>query len=110
MFNVIIYDFNHKEFIPYNIIPYFIDAYNEVVRKHSEYPDADYYEVPVTREDFVKFVNKEAMYQFWARTEYEAILVDWPCQQIEKKIDIYWQIKMNLNLIAEILMKELELL
>ena len=91
MFNVI---------IPYDIIPYFVNTYKELKEK-------DYKKVPETFEEFKKFVKDEGMYQFWARCQYEVILVDWPCQQVEKKIDVWDQIEMNLDIITEILMKEI---
>ena len=44
------------------------------------------------------------MYQFWARCEYEVILVDWPGQKVEKKIDVWNQIEMNLDIVTKIVM------
>lgn len=97
-FNVIIYDFNHKKFIPYDVIPYFVGAYEELKEKK-------YKKVPETFEEFKKFVRDEGHYQFWGRCEYEVILVDWPCQQVEKKIDVWNQIEMNLDLITDLVIK-----
>ena len=90
-FNVCIYDFNRKEFITYDIIPYLLKEYKKLDKK------------PTTFEELKKFVDDESKYQFWARCEYEIILVDWPCQEISKKIDVYQQIKMNLDTITNIL-------
>ena len=90
-FNVCVYDCNSKKFITYNIIPYLLSAYNKKDKK------------PTTFEELKKFVKDESMYQFWARCEYEIILVDWPCQELSKKIDVYQQIKMNLDTITNIL-------
>jgi len=98
MFNVITYDPNHKEFVSYDVIPYFIKAYKEREQKN-------YYPVPKTYDEFKKFVIDEGHYQFWGRCEYEIILVDWPCQKVEKKIDVWDQIKMNLDLITEEVIK-----
>lgn len=105
-FNVIIWDPNNKKFIPYNIIPYFVDTYKTRVANHKTHPRCHWFKVPVTIEDFRLFVESEAQYQFWGRCEYEIILKDWPCGQKEEKIDIYEQILMNLNIITEIVMKE----
>ena len=99
-FNVIIYDTNHKKFVPYNVIPYFIHAYHELKEKK-------YKKLPETFEEFKKFVKDEGMYQFWSRCEYEIILVDWPCQKVEKKIDVWNQIEMNLDLVTKIVMEEI---
>ena len=107
-FNVCIYDYNSKKFVTYNIIPYLIEAYKERVNNHEEYPDNDYFKIPSTFEELKKFVNDESMYQFWSRCEYEIILVDWPSQKTSKKIDVYEQIKMNLDTITNILINSIE--
>jgi len=96
-FNVIVYDFNHKKFIPYDVIPYFVQAYNDLKEKK-------YKKVPETFEEFKEFVRSKGMYQFWARCEYEVILVDWPGQKVEKKIDVWNQIEMNLDIVTKIVM------
>lgn len=121
-FNVINFDFNRKKFLSYDIMPYLVNAYNERVKRYheieleaskcktdtefNEYKDAlDYWKIPKSFDEFKKFVKKESAYQFWGRCEYEVILVDWPCQGTEEKIDVYWQILMNLNLITRILIE-----
>lgn len=98
-FNVIIYDFNHKKFVPYNIIPYFVQAYEELKEKKHR-------KLPKTFEEFKEFVRTEGMYQFWSRCEYEIILVDWPGQKVEKKIDVWNQIEMNWDLVTKLVMEE----
>lgn len=91
-FNVIMYDPNMKEFVPYNIIPYFIDCYQNSKNK------------PITKEQFKEFIKSESEYRFQFRCEYEIILADWPNQQIERKVDVYDQIIMNLDVITDVLM------
>ena len=93
MFNVINYNVNKKKFESYNIIPYLVNCYNEAKQK------------PKTYEEFEEFVEKQSLYQFWSRCEYEMILSDWPCQKIEEKWDIYDQIMMNLNIVTRILIE-----
>lgn len=51
-FNVIIYDFNKKEFIPYNIIPYLVDCYYK-----EETP-------PQSLEEFKIFIKKVSSNQW----------------------------------------------
>lgn len=92
MFNVAVYDINRNEFIYYDVMPYLIRCY----KKEKDKPE--------TFEEFKKFVKDEAMYQFWGRCEYEIILVDWPCSKKQKKIDVYDQICMNLDLVTKLLM------
>lgn len=93
MFNVLIYD--NGIFVPYDIIPYLVKCYNEALHK------------PKTFKEFKNFVDKESKYQYWSRCEYEIILSNWPNQNCEKKIDVYDQIQMNLDVITKCLMEVL---
>lgn len=95
-FNVINFDFNSKEFESYDVMPYLIGCYKNVKRKK---------ECPKTFEDFKKFVESKSMYMYWSRCEYEIILVDWPCGHNQHKIDIHYQIMMNIDIVTDILMK-----
>lgn len=121
-FNVILYNFNGRKFVPYDVLPYFRNTYQERVKRHKELVKRSkrsknfdesvlndkYNKVPVTFEEFKTFVKGEAMYQFWSRCEYEIILSDWPPSKppVEEKWDVYDQIMMNLDIVAEILFKE----
>ena len=96
-FNVIVWDINRRQFTTYDVIPYLIQQYNETKKMDS------YKKTPETFEEFKKFVDKESMYQWWSRCEYEIILQDWPGQTKQEKVDVYWQIKNNLDLVTEIL-------
>ena len=96
MFNVCVFDSNSKEFIYYDVIPYLKEAYKKEKLKLK------------TFDEFKEFVEKESKYQFWARCEYEIILVDWPCQRVDKKIDVYDQIMMNIDLVTKVLMDEIK--
>lgn len=117
-FNVISYDFNSKEFVPYNIIPYLIYQYEIEEDK------------PKTFDEFKEFVKKKSMRKWWARCEYEIILSPWPyisspserydkirendveawkehwkkhLQECEK-IDVFYQVEMNLDVITALVM------
>ena len=96
-FNVIVEDINRKEFIPYDVIPYLVDCYKKIKNKD---------EIPVSVSDFREFVKRKSMYQWWCRCEYEVLLDSWPNKDIEKKIDVHWQIMMNLDIITDIVMDE----
>ena len=65
-FNVIGYNFNSKEFVPYNIIPYLVSQYK--IKRDK----------PKTFDEVKEFVKKESMHQWWARCEYEIVLSPWP--------------------------------
>lgn len=92
-FNVIWQDFNKRTFEPYDIMPYFVQEY-----QNSE-------EKPQTFEEFKNFVMEKSHYMFWARCEYEVILCGWPDVNTQKKWDIHQQIMMNLDLVTNILIE-----
>lgn len=96
-FNVIIYDINKKEFIQYDIIPYFISCYNNISKSKR----------PKTDEEIKKFIIAEGKYQFWSRCQYEIILSSWPGQDVQKKIDVFDQIMMNIDLITKVLIQSI---
>ena len=115
-FNVIGYDFNSKEFVPYNIIPYLVSQYEIATHK------------PKTFDEFKKFVKKESLHQWWARCEYEIVLGPWPYtlspserakeeDNVEawkehwkkhldecQKIDVHSQVMINLDVITALVM------
>ena len=94
-FNVIIYNVNTRTFEPYDIMPYLINSYRKLKKEKK----------PSSLPEFKEFVDKECKYQFWARCEYEMILSDFPSEGTKTKVDIYEQVQMNLELIAEVLMQ-----
>ena len=94
-FNVIIEDVNRREFIPYNVIPYLVRQYKEAKNK------------PTTFEEFKSFIEKESTYQGGSRCEYEIILKEWPTGKKEEKIDVHWQVMMNIDVITKLLMDEI---
>ena len=98
-FNVIVEDINSRKFIPYDVIPYLVQCYYEEKDR------------PGTIEEFKvfieRFIERHSKYQWWSRCEYEIILKSWPTGNIEKKIDVHQQVMMNIDIIAEILMNEI---
>ena len=99
-FNVITYDFNSGKFVKYDIMPYLIRTYNEKKEKKETLPE--------TFDEFKNFVENESHYQFWARCEYEIILIDWPCQKNHEKWDVYKQIMMNLDIVTKVFMENVK--
>ena len=95
-FYVIVNDFNKGTFEPYDVMPYLMVKYNKAEVK------------PSTKEEFKTFVEQNAKYQWWARCEYEIILSDWPTMRHHDKWDVYRQLMMNIDTVAEILMQNLE--
>lgn len=121
-FNVIVYNVNSKEFVPYNIIPYLVSQYKKIKK-----------DKPKTFDEFKEFVKKESMYQWWSRCEYEIILSPWPYKaspserynkkgedDVEawkehwkkhldecKKIDVHYQVMINLDVITTLVMENI---
>ena len=127
-FNVIIE--NNGRFEPYNIMIYLKDRWVNFVKRYNEFikdPDFDvndsYWKYPKTFEEFKVWVDNHLKYQYWSRCEYELVLSSWPSYELDedtdkyqkgtlvipngkgKKIDIYEQCKMNLDIITRIFME-----
>ena len=113
-FNVLLWDFNSDGLEHYDVIPYFVDRYNERVKRYKKAskrkdfdPNNEYLKVPETLEDFKKFIKDESRYQFWSRCQYEMICHGWPVQKNDYKLDVHEQIMMNIDIVAEILYNEM---
>lgn len=94
-FYVICENVNKKDFEKYDVMPYLISCYKKTKKKDR----------PTTLDEFKDFVDRKSMYMYWARCQYEIVLVDWPCERNSKKIDIYWQIKNNFDLVVRLFME-----
>ena len=94
-FYVINEDINSREFKKYNVMPYFINCYKEARKKKKQ---------PKTFDEFKEFVKSNSMYMYWSRCQWELLLVDFPCEKIKRKIDVHFQIMMNIDVIVGILM------
>lgn len=129
-FNVIIED--NGKFVPYDIMEYLKYKWEEFVKRYNEVsndPDFDkfdaYWKFPETYPEIKRWVDNELKYQYWSRCEYEMILSPWPHRELDidtpkykkgtaiiiendsKKIDIYEQCKMNLDIITELFITEI---
>lgn len=100
VFNVILLDFNSKDFVPYNVMPYFFEEYEELPIKKRPAKN--------NREEVKAWLERKAQYQFWGRCEYEVLLCDWMFpEKTNKKIDVYWQIMLNIDLITDLFIKNI---
>lgn len=104
-FNVLLWDFNTDKLVHYDILPYLRRRYDEYKARVKENPD--YWKVPVTLDDFKRFVERESQYQYWSRCEYEMICHGWPVRESDYKLDVHEQIMMNIDVVAEILYDEM---
>lgn len=126
-FYVLNWDFNTDEIKHYDVLPYLrncIDGRYETWKscqkskmfqkrltrnEISEKELIRYYKVPDNFPDFKDFIDLVAQHQFWGRCEYEMICTGWPVQKNDYKIDVYEQIKMNLDIICNILWTETQI-
>lgn len=93
-FYVIIDDVNRREFIKYDVMPYFVNSYKQCKNDRK----------PKTYDDFLEFVKQKGIYMYWGRCEWELILKPWVSRTNERKIDVYWQITNNIDVVTRILM------
>lgn len=84
--NVYRQDLNVDRFEVYNIFKHhsFCKSVEKLIRSKM-----------LDREEFAEAVRKELMYYFWSKSEYELILKNWLAGDIEMKIDIYDQVRLN---------------
>lgn len=94
--------YNNGELKKYDIIPYLVDKYESLSRKNR--PNLRLYN------SVKEFIVKECRYQFWSRCEYEIIISSWPNEINKKKIDVYDQIVLNIDIITKILTSYLTML
>lgn len=97
-FNVLYWNFNDSQPSTYDVLPYF----------RREYEEAKPTLRPKSKEEWENFVRGRGTYMYWARAEYEVIILQWPPTDKSYKLDIWQQIEANLDLIVEILMQEYE--
>lgn len=107
-YNVLFWDFNKDDIVPYDIMPYLLDEYDkELKRKNKGYIFFKDNKVPKTFEEYKYFIDSVSRYQFWARCEYEIIVTGWPVQKRKRKIDVYFQISQNIDIITKIFLENI---
>lgn len=115
-FNVLIE--NNNKFEAYDIMPYLKSCWHKLVRSIKKYGENDYRKHPKTLDEIKEWVIQELKYNYWCRCEYEMILSPWPSYTNEngeeiikdgkcRKIDIYDQCKMNIDLIVRLFIEEI---
>lgn len=114
---VLIWDFNSDSLKHYDVLPYFRDCFAErkaksKSKRRQRLLAADpelkkHFGVPATLEEMKVFIEKESLYMFWSRSEWEMIIHGWPARENDYKIDVHEQIMMNIDVLAELLYKEL---
>lgn len=103
-FYILLHDFNTNKVMKHDIMPYLCNTYKECAEKGHWGSMSNSSIAPTSHSDLVHFVTKVCMYRYWARCEYEWLMVSWPAGTLEDaiKIDAWEQIKMNLDIVVEI--------
>lgn len=119
-FFVLNWNFNQDKIERYDVLPYLRRCYEERVKQWKKdlkskrfqtriangWVDLEYHKAPENWDEFKTFLDSVSRYQFWARCEYEMICHGWPVKKNTHKLDIYEQIKMNLDTITDIIYNE----
>lgn len=83
-----------------------IEAFN--VFNHCSFRRAvlDIFNKPIHMDEFEEMIDKEAMYYFWCKTEYEVMIGGLFERRQKTKIDIYSQLKLNWDRFIDYLWNE----
>lgn len=106
-FNVLDYNWNTKTIDKYDVLPYFRDTWNDSIYNFDK-------ENVHTKDNLKDWILRASQYQFWARCQYEFMIAPWPYREetLVKdliKIDVHKQIKMNIDIITDILATEFKI-
>lgn len=109
-YNVIVWDINRGKVDYFDILPYLIRCWRDEEKRKIKFWDGQGIDrMPSTFDEIKNFINKESKYQFWSRCEYEVLISSWPSSDKQEKIDVYDQIKNNLDIITKIFIEELNI-
>lgn len=108
-YNVITWNFNRDNIDTYDIMPYLLRKFEEDIKRKKNYIFFKDNKIPETFEDYKYFVASASKYQFWARCEYEVIITGWPIQKNQRKIDVWYQIEQNLDIVTKVFMENIKL-
>jgi hypothetical protein len=99
--NVLLWGFNKKEVVDYNIIR------KDLIEKiYKGVKKGDIKDIGELKE----CIKNWAMYHFWSRSEYEIMVGDLFCKEENmRKIDAYRQVLMNLDRLAEYINEEMQI-
>ena len=98
---VLNYNWNKKKIENFNIFRSY--RFSEGVKDLLKYY--------TTFDEFVEELEKELMYAFWAKREYEISVGDAFETDLDKyeKLDVYWQVKPNVRILAKYILDNSDL-
>ena len=97
------YDINTDKLEVFNVID---DGLIEDIEKANKKKEINSFN------DLREVIRKYFMWRYWSKAEYEVIVSSmWDDSHIyDTKIDVYWQLEMNLDRIVEYINREMEIL
>lgn len=111
-------DFNGGKVKPYDVLKIIFDQIltekGSIDKKKFVIWDSDWNKIPVrTKEQLESFIDRQCHYYFWARAEWEFVIIDWPySESIDRsrpvKIDVYEQLKPNIPVITDLVWDYIE--
>ena len=102
VWNVLRFDSNQQKIVDYNIFGsrFVMELHKEITKKHV-----------TNLKELKEFINNWAIYYYWSRAEFEIAAGGLFGRDIKEfeKIDVYRQVKMNLDRITEYVNNELKI-
>ena len=98
---VMAHDFNNDKIVPYNI---FYNSFPELIHKEIKKKKINNYN------ELKEYISNWSKYNYWCKAEHEIIVAGLISKgDKEEKIDVDWQIQMNLDRITEYVNNECRL-
>lgn len=104
------HEFNGNQLVAYNVITEsLIQDLDKVVGKKYYNFRKSKYEYLDSREKFIEQLDSEFMYRYWSKSEWEFICSNWTGKKFEQKVDVYAQLKPNIEVIADLIIQAMDI-
>lgn len=105
--NVLRWDFNSKKACKYNVMH---NDFPERIAKAIRSPKGSYRHID-NKEDLKEWLKRELMYYYWCKSECEYVIGGLFNHEEKdlQKLDIWFQLEMNLDRIVDYVMKEMNI-
>lgn len=95
-YNVYYHSYNDNQIKTFNVLRENGVIYN-FIKEHRK--------KDMSKEEFNDALKRECMYWYWSKCEWEIVIKQWVGKEVEEKIDVYHQLKMNWNVFSDICWK-----
>lgn len=114
-FYVLYKNFNSKKVEKYNVM---VSLYNTIFNTNGSISKSRFYIIDddykrkeiKNKQDLKQFIDRHFRYLYWAKCEWEFIVREWPTcsEEHDEKIDVYTQLKPNIDLIVDIVWEQIK--